>query len=160
VRLVKQGGSMSVLVPGQGPLLYRGCIEHAKARLICWFASVEVRAWEWVNAVYPGSRPNKIFLVVGQTLTPEFSIAHQEAHASDCEVVIEPSVGIPEIMDAHAIFGYDFQKVSASSGFRHFSTSDSTLHSVFMETFDSKVMKRIRFRLGSTLHSRVESAFR
>jgi hypothetical protein len=164
VKVVKQGGSMSVLIPGQGALSYRACVEHEKARLICWFAQVEIRAWEWVNALYrdSDSRPNKIFLVTGQTLTPEFDIAHQEDHAMDCEILVEPKVGVPKIIEAHAILGYQFRKVSASLGFRSSGPASSdqpVLYSVFIETFDSKVLKRIKVAIGSTMFSRIKNTF-
>ena len=118
MKLEKRDGSMSVLIPGQGPLSARACIERQRARLLVWFATVEVRAWEWVNAVYHDSRPDNIFLVTGQTLTPEFAIAHQQERAVDCEVLLAPQVGIPEIVEAKGVLGYQFQNVSASLGFK------------------------------------------
>lgn len=163
MRLEKQDGSMSVLIPGQGPLSSRACMEREKARLIVWFATVEVRAWEWVNAVFRNPRPDKIFLITGQTLTSEFAIAHQQERASECEILLEPRVGIPKIVEAKGILGYQFQNVSASLGFK-FSPPAATegspiLYSVFIEIFGSKVIRRIHFELGSTLLSRIVAAF-
>lgn len=154
---------MSVLIPGQGPLSSRACMEREKARLIIWFAKVEIRAWEWVNAVFRDPRPDKIFLVIGQTLTPEFAIAHQQERALDCEIMLEPFVGIPEIVKAKGILGYQFRNVSASLGFKLSPTvaaaGDPTLYSIFIEIFSSKVIRRIRFELHPTLSSRIDTAF-
>ena len=154
---------MSVLIPAQGPLSSRACMEREKARLILWFAKVEVRAWEWVNAVFRDPRPDKIFLVTGQTLTPEFTIAHQQERASVCEILLEPQVGIPDIVEAKGVLGYQFQNVSASLGFKFSPPSvienDAILYSIFIEIFSSKVIRRIRLELGSTLLSRIVAAF-
>lgn len=162
IKLVKQEGSMSVLIPGNGPLSYRACLEDEKAKLICWFANIEVRAWEWVNAVFNNPRPGKIFLVTGQTLTPEYNIAHQDEQASDCEILLEPSIGIGEVVKGSAMLGYQLHRVSASLGFRSFSSQtigQTILHSVFIEIFESKVIRRLRFEVGSTLQTRIGSAF-
>src|SRR5208282_6734716 len=49
VKFSKQGSSMSALVPGQGPLVYRACIEEHLEYLRIWFANVQTRAWKWAN---------------------------------------------------------------------------------------------------------------
>ena len=94
---------------------------------------------------------------------PEFTIAHQQECASDCEILLEPQVSIPEILKAKGILGYQFQHVSASLSF-NFSPpvaneGDPGLYSVFLEIFSSKVIRRIRLQLGSTLLSCIVTAF-
>src|SRR5436853_4474926 len=97
---------MSVLIPGSGPLTYRASLEDEKARLIYWFARVEVGAWEWVNAVFNHPRPKQIYLVTGQTLTPEYNISHQDEQASDSEMLLEPGVGLAEVLKGNVRLGY------------------------------------------------------
>jgi hypothetical protein len=133
-----------VLVPGQEDLEYRGCVERQKAYLLTWFANVEERAWRYVNAMFQDTRPDKIFLTVGQTLTNEYAIFHQEASASQCEVVLEPSVGIPPMFHINALLGYQFHRVTASIGFNTYhrtSPEDTRQYSVYFEVVESKPIK-------------------
>jgi hypothetical protein len=152
-----------MLIPGQGPLTYRTCREEQKRNLIAWFTAVEILAWEWIYATFPDERPDKIFLVTGQTLTDEFDITHQEKAHSKCEVILETTHDIS--LDAQEMegLGYKFDRASAFFGFEVSRRADpkdktSKLHSVFLELHDSKPIKRIRF--DPTLRARLEDMFK
>jgi hypothetical protein len=163
IEVHKQQGSMSILVPQQDPLAHRACIEHTRARLLYWFAKIELQAWEWVNAIYRHEhRPDKIFLVTGQTLTKQFAIAHHETGGAACGLVVTSKVGVTSILKAEMRLGYHLQNVTASTGFK-FSppsdTGDPVLFSVYMETFDSKPIRRLRLERGSPLLTCINAAF-
>ena len=136
---------MSALVPGQGPLVYRACIEEHLEYLRIWFADVQTRAWKWANT-FGASRPNKIFLVTGQTLTNEFAIAHLRDDNSEIEIVMEPNVGLANAVAINPRVGYHVSRATASMGFSEYrpaSQDDSRLYSVFFETIESFPMSFI-----------------
>lgn len=163
MKLSKSDGSMSVLVPGQEDLRRRICLGTHKQDMVIWFAAVEIKAWEWVNAVYGDSRPDKIFLVTGQTLTTEYAISHHESQPVCCEIVVEGSGGLPTSFDANRRLGYyDLRRVSATAGFdlvrrRQQGNDSPTQWTVFLEVFESKPLKRIR---SSSLFTRILEAHR
>ena len=130
---------MSVLIPGQGELVHRACVEEQKAYLRTWFAVVEARAWKWANT-FGNARPNRIFLITGQTLTNEWAIAHQQNESTDCEILLEPSSGIPQLFEINGHLGYRYSSASASIGFNEYRPSSTTLtslHSVYLEIIES-----------------------
>jgi hypothetical protein len=139
---------MSVLIPGQTPLLHRACIEHQKWYLLEWFSTVECRAWDVVNATYPTNRPEKLFLVTGQTLTSEYAISYQEQQCSRCEVSVEGKAGIPSMVDSRVFYGHGCQRVVASFGFevvaQNSGADDTASYSVYLEKFESSPMKRFQ----------------
>ena len=160
MRLSNESGSLSVLIPGQGPLSYRACVGRAKDSLIKWFISVEDRAWEYVNTVFEESRPSKIFLVTGQTMTSEYSICHREQGVNKCEIMLEPSARVPQILDATVHIGYQFERVSAYVGFNvvhKASEENPRLYSVYLQCYESKPRKRIAFEAARS--SRLEKMF-
>jgi hypothetical protein len=161
VQLTSETGSLSVLVPGQGPLTYRACVGRAKDSLIKWFISVEDRAWEYVNAVFGDSRPSTIFLVTGQTMTSEYWICHKQDGVKKCHILLEPGVGIPQILDATVHAGYQFERATAYLGFNivHKASEDhSRLFSIYLQHYASKPRKRIAFE--PTRSSRLEKMFK
>lgn len=122
---------------------------------------MEALAWEWVNATCQINRPSRIFLVTGQTLTDEFDITHKEENHSGCELSLEPNVGVPQLADLDAVFGYRFNKASAFSGFEVSRKPDdgtSRQYSVFLELYESRPIRRIRFE--PTFRARLEHTFR
>src|SRR5579859_2633766 len=136
---------MSVLVPGQDDLLRRHCLGVYNQNLRAWFRMVEARAWKWVKGIYPNP-PRKIFLVIGQTLTPEYAISHQEEGSRSCEISVETKFGVPNIADANCVLGWQFEKAWVSAGFdtvRKKGDGEEHLFSVFLETVESRPMRRI-----------------
>ena len=160
VRLVKQTDSMSVLVPGQGPLKHRVCLEEQDAYLRSWFGLVEAKAWMWANT-YGASRPNKIFLVTGQTLTNEWAIAHVQDGSLECELHVEPGEGVPQSLDvkSQCVLGYPFRRVSPSRGFieRRF-PDPAAMYSVYFEVVWSFPMRFVSSE--SELCLLIKKAFR
>jgi hypothetical protein len=158
----KQNGSMSVLIPGQGPLLHRACVDQQEWYLLEWFATNEVRAWEAVNAMpYGTKRPEKIFLVTGQTLTSEYNISHQEHTCTGCEIAVEASAEILSLANAKLFMGSACQKVSACFGFevaaRKSGAEDAApCYSVYLEQYESFPMKRFQ---KETLSARLVQMF-
>jgi hypothetical protein len=139
-------GSLSVLVPGQGALTRRVCYEEHKANLIHWFSAMEILAWEWVNLTYPDDRPEKIFLVTGQTLTDEFYITHQHKGHSRCEVIVQGNGDVCQNVTNG--LGYTYDSATAFFGFevsRRSQGPDDQLFSIFLETYESRPIKMIRF---------------
>src|SRR5271154_459518 len=98
---------MSVLIPSHGPLLHRACIDREEWYLLEWFSTNEIRAWEAVNTAYRNNRPQKIFLVIGQTLTSEYAISHQEQSNRGCEILVEGGAEIGSLIDSQLFMGYD-----------------------------------------------------
>jgi hypothetical protein len=127
---------MSILVPGEGDLKRKACLGQRAQELETWFACIEAHAWAYVNAS-SGSRPNKIFLVTGQTLTTHYAICHQERGVSTCEVHVEADVEVPAIVNASVMTGYSWGRVSASTGFQVMTKNNNDLHSVFFKVFES-----------------------
>ena len=158
----KHNGSMSVLIPSQDPLLHRACVDQQKWYLLEWFATNESCAWEVVNAMYPTNRPEKIFLVTGQTLTSEYDISHQEHTATGCEIAVEASAEILPLINARIFMGNACEKASACFGFevvaRRSSEEVTTpCYSVFLERYESAPMKRFH---KETLLIRLSNMYR
>lgn len=148
------------MIPGQGPLLHRACIDQHEWYLLEWFATNEARAWEVVNATYPTNRPEKIFLVTGQTLTSEYAISHQERVHEGCQVSVEAVAEIPSVTNTKVFLGHGYQKVSASFGFEvveRKSEQSPPCYSVYLEQHESSPMKRFQKR---TLSSRLEKMYK
>ena len=129
---------MSILVPGEGPLVHRACIEQNIYDLKDWFSAVEMHAWKAVNS-YFRSRPDKIFLVTGQTLTSKYALSHKQHVTSECEIYIESNAGVPIAAEANVLLGRTLKKVSASMGFESHSPTNGSerLYSIFLETYES-----------------------
>lgn len=160
VAIAENSESLSILIPGQGPLQHRACLEEQKCYLRIWFAVVEARAWKWANTFH-NSRPDKIFLVTGQTLTNEWAIAHYQTNSSECEILLELGAGVPANLDVNMHLGYGFQRATAYVGFNeHQPASDdnSMLYSVFFEVIESYPMNF--FPLEPKLLSLISDAFR
>jgi len=159
---------MSVLIPSNEPLIHRVCPDQHWWNLLAWFSAIEGRAWEAACAAWSGSgRPDKIFLVTGQTLTSEYSICHQEQEQSGCETIIKTSVSLPSVVDGGVYLGTRCEQVSASTGFEISSrvqvgnerSSDVLLHSIFFETTESSPINRFLFERPCLL-TRVTSMYR
>lgn len=92
-----------------------------------------------VNSYFTSGRPEKIFLVTGQTLTSEYAISHKEQMMSECEVYLEVSAGVPVIAEANILLGYTLKKASAAMGFENHSpvSNPGRLYTIFLETYES-----------------------
>ena len=78
--------------------------------------------------------------MMDQILTDEFFITHQENESTDCEIIFESYLGIPETINAKLILGYNFKKTSASIGFEVVSKKGQEacpLYSVYLEEYKS-----------------------
>lgn len=148
VSLSGKKGSFSVLVPGQEDLLRRHCQGMYKQQLRIWFKQVEFKAWKLVKALY-STAPSSIFLVTGQTLTPEYAISHFEEGERSCEVVLEGTVGVPSILETKCMVGYSFERATVSAGFdvvkkkKGDDEDDEDWYSVFLEVVPSRQMRRL-----------------
>jgi hypothetical protein len=136
--------------------------------LVHWFRKVEARVWEFVTAYYGHQRPKRIFLVTGQTMTPEYWISHQEKRSTGCEVSIGGEVGIPNIVEGHTYWGYDIGRVRDFRGFEISARKSNTragtdqLHSIFFNTESSSApMNRFgRLKPNSPQVRSIESMYR
>ena len=140
VKFFTQRGSLSIMIPGQDNLCHRACFARYKRELLRWFAMVETRAWKYVNTYFRHQLPSNIFLVTGQTLTDEFSITYQENESTDCKIILEPYLGIPQTVNAKPILGYNIEKASASIGFEVVlkkGQESCPLYSVYLEEYKS-----------------------
>lgn len=154
---------MSVHIPDQDPLVYRACLGIQELNLLNWFAVVEDLAWEYVNSLYPGERPDKILLITGQTMRPGFSICHSSQRSSSCEISVEPGFGVEGMLNVKALLGRELRSASASAGFRTMThtTEESgnlRMYSVFIEVTESRPQKRIPFE--KRLYSRLENMYK
>lgn len=139
LKFSKQGSSISALVPGQDDLVYRACIEEHLEYLRIWFARVQTRAWKWANT-FGASRPNKIFLITGQTLSNEFAIAHIQEDNSEIEITLEPKLEVSQTIEISPSIGYHVSRAKASAGFSEYrpaSSNVSRLYSLFFEVIES-----------------------
>lgn len=137
---------MSALVPGQEPLLRRICLGHRLQEVKTWFGAIEAKAWAYVNAENE-VRPQKIFLVVGQILTSEYSISHQETGTTSCKIELSFNTDLPPLGSAKLVTGYECERVQSSAGFqlvKRKSESGDSLHSIFLKVVESKPMSFIR----------------
>jgi hypothetical protein len=138
LKQANSNASLSVLIPGNDDFVQRACRWQMRWYLLRWFRKVEARVWEFVTAHYGRRRPQKIFLVTGQTLTNEYWISHQEQRSVGCEVFIGGEAGIPNIIEGHTYWGYGIGRVRASRGFeiegRRSNDGTERLHSIFFQT--------------------------
>ena len=160
-KLARQNGSMSVLIPGPDPLVRRACVDLQDWLLVEWFSTVEPLAWLAVEARFCARRPDQIFLVLGQTLTMEYSITHQEHEASSCEASVETAAGIPSVVEANVFLGHRMQTASASGGFevsagRSERDGQPRRYSVYLEIHPSCPMKLLK----RTLYKRISAMYK
>ena len=151
--------SMSVLVPGQNPLLYRCCLDEQYYELIDWFSAIETNAWAAINAYFGHQRPKEIFLVTGQILTSEYHITHTQDAISECEVHIEGNSGSTLITQENTLLGNRIKAVSANGGFENrapVSASAHAAYSVFLQLYRSHPILPIR----KTLTPRLEEIYK
>jgi hypothetical protein len=149
---------MSILIPAQEPLYHRSCDEEQYYHLLTWFAHVELLAWEWVNTFFADDRPKRIFLVTGQTMSPAYSIAHKESGLTECEILLEANVGIPNILDGKALVQYKVERAYANLGFEEETLKSGTdKYTIFLEVFNSGPIRL--FKLGS-LKNRLYDMYR
>jgi hypothetical protein len=152
---------MSVLIPGDDPLRRRVCLDKQNWHLLHWFSTVESLAWEAVEARLD-RRPDRIFLVMGQTLTTEYAITHQEYDYSGCEASVELKVTAPPVVGTNIFLGHGFQHASAAMGFEISAKKDPAdekprEYSVFLETHESAPITRLKRR---SLVARLKSMHR
>lgn len=151
---------MSVLVPSQEPLTYRGCQELEYYHLLNWFAWVEILAWEMVNTYFGDNRPSKIFIVTGQTLTTGYAIAHKESCSAECQVLLAANVGLPQALDARALAQYNIQRAYASLGFEEVkdrTEGSNEKYSIFLDVYYSSPARAFK---QSSLKSRLEQMYK
>src|SRR5215471_12834886 len=146
------------MVPGDGPLRFRGALDDQNFNLINWFAVNEAAAWTVVNSYYAHERPSKIFLVVGQTMTTEYSITHQHEQSSGCAIILSGKVDIPSVLGGNTLFGWGIEKAIASTGFET-SMKGAGHHSVFLDVYPSSPMKIISI-LDKSLKVRIGNMFK
>jgi len=157
---------MSILIPGKDPLLHRAFEELQDWRLVEWFSTVEPLAWAAVEARFAYNRPDRIFLVRGQTVTTEYAITHQEHEYSECEALLEATAGVPSVVDANVFLGHRLRHASASLGFevsvqKENAGNQQRKYSVYLETVPStpvKMLKRTLYKRLSTMHRYLLSA--
>ena len=125
---------MSVLIPSQEQLVYRSCVEEEYYNLLNWFSWVEQRAWDRVNAYFANERPSRIFLVTADTLSPSYAITHKESSSSECEVLLEASVAIPNTLDTNALVQHKIERAYASFGFEEVKASQGSENIPFYTT--------------------------
>lgn len=143
IKFLNTPKSVSVLIPGEEPLLYRACLETEKLKLLDWFATVEMRLWEAVNAYYQDCRPEKICLITGQTLTDEYAINHVDQAVLSCEFSVEICSQIPSVLDCQCILGYSAGKVVAR-GFPIVRLRSGCRYSIYIQAYESRPQKRFR----------------
>lgn len=146
-----------MMVLGDDPIVHRLCYAENKFYLQDWFAWVELQAWARVGGYYADYKPKEIFLVIGQHLSPSYAITHQRNHSFVCEVQVEATGGLPNVMDGEAFSHVAINKARASFGFERCSRSDTQDHSihysVFLSTYSSRrvqLFKRPLLQLIST----------
>ena len=138
--------------------MHRACIEEFRTEFRVWFYKIEDLAWKWANT-FGRDRPCKIFGVTGQTLSNEYSIAHHQGNASECEIVVEPKIGIPKLAEGSILLGHQCQKASASVGFNDHREGDpSILYSIYFEVIESYPVNFIPY--DRSIIVRIENAFK
>jgi hypothetical protein len=147
----KKGESMSVLIPDQKQLYKNECKEEEYYEILNFFACVEVLAWERVNTYFPHDRPQKIFLVTGQTLSPSYAIAHKENTSEKCEIILEASANIPGLVESDVHFLKYIHSAHASMGFDDVKPpseveADPDPFSIFLDVWPSFPVQRFKKR--------------
>ena len=117
-----------------------------------------MNAWMAVDAYHRGNRPEKMFFVVGQTLTSEYSISHVMHSTFDCEVKLDVNAGVPIVGDAHMLLGWNLKQVHASKGFEvRNGPVAGKLYSIFLEIRESAPIQFIRRK---DLRTRIENMYK
>jgi hypothetical protein len=138
IKCKDENSSFSVLIPDQKPLslTQRGCFDHEAHFLKGWFFDVTDKAWEAANALYAADgKPDKIFLVLEQTLTSKYSIAHKQGASNECEIRFYASIPLPA--NASAVGSYKYESAKATLGFEMMPDEgegqDKSEYSIFLD---------------------------
>jgi hypothetical protein len=121
-----------------------------------WFAKVEPLAWEIVNVYHSNNRPDKIFLVVEQTLTSGYSITHKQATTDECELRLSAKVPLPKEGEAGIFMGYKTEKAHANFGFEVQGEEGNKKYAIFLTTHESFPIRRLKLAKPSKLYTRVQ----
>ena len=122
--------------------MHRACHGRNYCDMLRWFAALEGRIWIFAQNELR-SKPEKIFLVLGQTMVANYWITYQESKDSHCELLLKGDVTIPDTVETKSFLGYGLEKAAPSpnSEFEIVNVDRSTvtpsLHSVFLEVFVS-----------------------
>jgi hypothetical protein len=133
---------MSVLLPGPDDLRRRVALGEYAQHVKTWLLAIQDKAWEYVNT-FPGDRPQKIFLVTGQTLANEYAISHSQRASLSCEVTVEGEADVPNLINSKVFVGYQWGRVSASSGFEIVARRSPIFHSLFLQVYESSPQKTL-----------------
>jgi hypothetical protein len=152
---------MSILILGDDPLKYRRCEGNNKFFLQDWFAHVEMLAWERAETYY--QRPNEIFLVIGQHLSPAFAKSHKRYGSVACQIALEADVEIPNVVSTTALGSFGITRVEAKLGFEYtIKKSDteatSIEYNIFLHTYSPRSGPLQRF--SKRLKTRIEQQYR
>jgi len=160
LKVTEEGETMSVLLLGDDPLVWRRCEGEYAYDLCDWFASVEMHAWARVEAYH--ERPKEIFLVLGQHLTSSYGICHKKYGSFECEVIFEASGGLPSVANVSLLGSYGITKAYASVGFEDVVTKSSEenpiTYSMFLNTYAPKSGPLQRFK--RSLQVRAQEQYR
>jgi hypothetical protein len=153
-----EDSTFSVLIPAQKSFLHRGCFEDDMYSLLAWFSKVEPSAWECVNhhCINP---PDKIFLVVEQTLTSRYAITHKTT-TEECEIELSARGPLPEAGDAKDYLGYNVDVATATSGFEFGSTGNAKEYVIFLTVRESFPMRLLKLDRPSKVYARVQDIHR
>lgn len=133
---------MSVLLPGPDDLRRRVALGEYAQHVKTWLLAIQDKAWEYVTT-FPGDRPQKIFLVTGQTLANEYAISHSQRASLSCEVKVEGEAEVPNLINSKVFVGYQWGRVSASSGFEIVGRRSPIFHSLFLQVYESSPQKTL-----------------
>jgi hypothetical protein len=153
-----EGSSFSALVPAQKLFVHRGCFEDDIYSLMEWFAKVEPLAWEVVNVHHGNNRPDKIFLVIEQTLTSGYAITHSQTLDDECELRLSARIPLPKEGDANVFMGYKTEKAHATFGFevQGEELEGNKEYAIFLTIHESFPIQRLRLSKHSKLHAKVK----
>jgi len=151
-----EGSSFSALIPAQKPFVHRGCFEDNIYPLMHWFAKVEPLAWEIVNVHHSNNRPDKIFLVIEQTLTSGYAITHKQTLDDECELRLSIRIPLPKEGDASVFMGYKTEKAQATFGFEVQGEEGNKEYAIFLTIHESFPIRRLKLPKPSKLYAQVK----
>ena len=152
-----------MLIPDPKSLYKIECKADQYYDLRNWFACVEDLAWETVNTFLAEDRPEKIFLLTGETLSPSYATAHTESTSQKIEMIVGAGATVPGPVKNGVQFLDQFHMAPAC-GFEDIrppseSGADRELFSIFLDVWPSFPLQRFK-KTEPLLLARLPDMFR
>jgi hypothetical protein len=101
------------------------------------------KIWTTVDTRYASDRPDRIFLVLEQLLTPSYSITQKQGTSHECEIQFSASSRLPSVAEASIFSDYKVERAQAGFGFEVTSEQSNIMYAIFLDVYNLPLSRGI-----------------